>query len=196
MLFANPSAWANRREKKQSAHDGDILLLFRRGGGTFLVKSHKKCLLTACLLMPHMSWGLVVVFSRPSQHSQSKMPKHLPNVDVKTPNTYVRVCFCCPWASRYQYYCNKLNYRIMSTSVAEVRSAALKRVYVWQRGSKHGIYTSSNGPLSWRAVWLLLALATFGRANTYRYKYHKWPTVMPHTITSTWPFPQVVKGVV
>ena len=107
--------------------------------------------------MPGMSWGLVVVLSRPLQHSRSKMPKHLRNVDVKTPNTYVRVCFFCPWASRYQYDCNKPNYRIMSTSVREVRSAAHTRVYLRQRGSKHGIYTSGNGPLSWRAVWLLLA---------------------------------------
>ena len=173
-----------RPRKKQSPRKGPCFAPIPGEGGveksnifSSIPRHHWKLMLNSYMPSsrpPDRNVPTFLTFSKQS-HIISKLPRFGPKH-----HQYARVSFFCPWASRCLYTSDKPNYRIVSTSVREVRSSPHNRVCFWYR-SKYGKYTNSDGPLSWSAVRLLLALmarmcVTSSHSERYRCypKLAKW----------------------
>ena len=104
--------------------------------------------------------GILIIFYCSFKHSPNQIPKKWRPFFKPCPPNAIRIYESLVLIMGISIHFQKPSYRIVCTSVGEVPSASHNRVYVWPRGGICSIYTSSNGPLSWTAAWLLSIAGT------------------------------------
>ena len=132
--------------------------------------------------------------------NSQKIPKFRPKKSKKSKEVWLAFsCFVFSHGHLHNYYFfNKPNYRIVSTSVREVRSAPHNRLYLRHRGSRQQVHTKTTAVLIpddeircqhiatarnvlhfWRVIKLLQVEKRFLRAR-WLHRHASWPPTRHH----------------